>query len=120
MEANNVLISVKNPQYVAGLLRGVLPIGDWSISITLSMFSNPLMLLYSWGAALELYTCFERIGYRVSLISVDFPLPLTPVTTINFPSGKSAFTLFRLFPFAPFSCKVLPLPFLLSFGNEIR
>src|SRR4026207_2181895 len=27
-EANKVLMSVKNPQYVAGLLRGVRPIGD--------------------------------------------------------------------------------------------
>src|SRR5688572_14675575 len=27
-EANRVLISVKNPQYVAGLLLGVRPIGD--------------------------------------------------------------------------------------------
>ena len=34
--ANNSLIGVNAPVYVAGLLRGVLPIGLWSIAITLS------------------------------------------------------------------------------------
>jgi excinuclease ABC subunit A len=32
------------------------------------------------------------------LIKVDLPLPLTPVMQMNFPSGKEAFTFFRLFP----------------------
>ena len=43
--AKRSLISPKSPVYVAGLLRGVLPIGDWSISITLSRFSTPLIAL---------------------------------------------------------------------------
>ena len=32
--ANKLLISLKTPVYVAGLERVVLPIGDWSISMT--------------------------------------------------------------------------------------
>jgi hypothetical protein len=31
----------------------------------------------------------------------DFPDPLTPVTAVSTPSGKSAVTLRRLFSFAP-------------------
>ncbi len=34
--ANNSRIGVQTPVYVAGLLLGVLPIGAWSIPITLS------------------------------------------------------------------------------------
>ena len=41
--ANHSLIGVNKPTYVAGLERGVLPIGDWSMFITLSIFSIPLM-----------------------------------------------------------------------------
>src|SRR4030095_14616381 len=55
IDANNVRMSVKKPQYVAGLLLGVLPIGDWSISITLSICSNPFIVLYSSGVTLEPY-----------------------------------------------------------------
>ena len=36
VEANSSRISVNTPVYVAGLERGVRPMGDWSISITLS------------------------------------------------------------------------------------
>jgi hypothetical protein len=37
------LMGVKALTYVAALDLGVLPIGDWSISITLSILSIPLM-----------------------------------------------------------------------------
>ena len=37
------------PVYVAGLLRGVLPIGDWSILTILSMLSSPVIFLCSPG-----------------------------------------------------------------------
>jgi len=39
-------ISVKTPVYVAGFDRGVLPIGDWLTSITLSRYSSPVISLY--------------------------------------------------------------------------
>src|SRR6476661_1298722 len=54
IEANRVRISVKKPQYVAGLLLGVRPIGDWSISMTLSIFSSPVIFLYPSALNLEL------------------------------------------------------------------
>ena len=38
---NSPQISENTPVYVAGFERGVLPIGDWSISITLSKCSIP-------------------------------------------------------------------------------
>src|SRR6202035_4735799 len=53
IDANNARISVKNPQYVAGLLRGVRPMGDWSISMTLSIFSSPFIFLYSNGVPFD-------------------------------------------------------------------
>ena len=52
----NFLISVKRPVYVAEFDLGVLPIGDWSTSITLSMKFNPETDLKGKGAALLLYT----------------------------------------------------------------
>ncbi len=37
----------------------------------------------------------------MSLTNVDFPLPETPVTQVRQPTGKAAFTFFRLFSRAP-------------------
>ena len=37
----DIIADEKTPVYVAGLLLGVLPIGDWSIAITLSKYSIP-------------------------------------------------------------------------------
>ena len=42
---NNSRISVNTPVYVAGFDLGVFPIGDWLISITLSIYDNPWILL---------------------------------------------------------------------------
>ena len=39
--ANSSRMKVNSPVYVAGFDRGVRPIGDWSISITLSISSIP-------------------------------------------------------------------------------
>ena len=43
--ANKSRICVKTPVYVAGLDRGVRPIGFWSISTTLSRKCNPSISL---------------------------------------------------------------------------
>ena len=59
------------------------------------------------------------MGYKVSLIKVDFPLPLTPVTTVNVPKGKLQFTFCKVLPVAPLICMCKPLPFLLSVGISI-
>ena len=42
------------PVYVAGLERGVLPIGDWSMLMILSIFSMPLISLCLPGLPLLL------------------------------------------------------------------
>ena len=55
-------------------------------------------------------------GYKVSLMSVDFPLPLTPLTTISLPKGNVTLTFFKLLPLAPFNSINFPFPSLLSFG----
>ena len=73
---------------MAGLLRGVLPIGACDISTTLSMFSKPLTALYSPGFSLTLYKLLETTLYKISFTKVDLPLPETPVTHINLPSGN--------------------------------
>ena len=59
------------------------------------------------------------MGYKVSLIKLDFPLPLTPVTHINFPKGNSTVTFFKLLPVAPLITNFFPFPFLRSFGISI-
>ena len=50
---------------------------------------------------------------------MDFPEPETPVMHVNVPKGISMFTFFKLLPLAPFSCMLLPFPFLRSFGIYI-
>jgi len=52
--ANNFRISSNTPVYVAGFDRGVRPIGDWSMSITLSSLSMPVTLLWRPGDSLLL------------------------------------------------------------------
>ena len=42
------------PVYVAGLERGVRPIGDWSMSITLSSCSMPSIVLCRPGTSFDL------------------------------------------------------------------
>ena len=59
------------------------------------------------------------MGCKVSFISVDLPLPDTPVTQMSFPKGNSTSTFFRLFPFAPLSHKDFPLPGRRSAGISI-
>ena len=59
---NRSLIIVKTPVYVAGFDLGVLPIGFWSISITLSKYSIPLIDSCERGYALALLSSFESAG----------------------------------------------------------
>jgi hypothetical protein len=58
--------------------------------------------------------CCLKIGYNVSLISVDFPLPETPEMQAKIPNGICIETLFRLLPEAPFKTKYFPDPALLT------
>ena len=59
------------------------------------------------------------MGYKVSLIKLDLPLPLTPVMQINLPKGISIFTFFKLCPVQPFNTNFFPFPFLRTFGISI-
>ncbi|MGH2168232.1 hypothetical protein ACQ1Z1_14235, partial [Enterococcus faecalis] len=44
----------------------------------------------------------SRAGYNIDRTSVDFPLPLTPVTAVSTPSGNLTSIFLRLFSRAPF------------------
>ena len=107
---NQSLIGPKAPVYVAGFDLGVLPIGDWSISIILSINSVPLNPLKGFGIFLDLllFKVKFKALYKVCKISVDLPLPETPVTQVKLPKGIFKFTLSKLFPVAPVISKNLP------------
>ena len=79
---------VNTPVYVAGLDRGVRPMGDWSMATTLSMCARPRTFLYASGGVFEPKKCCARTRYSVSLIRVDLPEPDTPVMHVNVPRGK--------------------------------
>src|SRR5690606_24829082 len=53
--ANRSLMWVNNPVYVAGLLRGVRPMGDWSISMTLSSILSVLLANFFENPSIDLY-----------------------------------------------------------------
>lgn len=95
------LIKSNTPVYVAGLERGVLPIGDWSIFIILSIFFNPFTPLHFPGFSFEPFSSFAIVLYNTSLTNVDFPEPDTPVTQLNTPSGNVTVIFFKLFSVAP-------------------
>ena len=86
----------KTPEYVAGFDRGVRPIGDWSMLMTLSRCSAPSTVLCRPGTTFDLYTRCMSAWYRMSLTSVLFPLPLTPVTATKHPSGNPTSRFCRL------------------------
>ena len=48
--------------------------------------------------------------HKISFTNVDFPLPDTPVTQINFPSGNLTLIFFKLFSLAPFTSIYSPFP----------
>ena len=48
--------------------------------------------------------------YSTSFTSEDLPLPLTPVTQVNVPSGMDTSMFFRLFSRAPRTVSHLPFP----------
>jgi hypothetical protein len=113
-------ISSNTPVYVAGLLLGVLPIGDWSIFIILSIFSIPFTSLHFPGFSFALFNFCAIVLYKISFTNVDFPEPETPVTHVNNPNGNFTSTFFKLCSTAPFISIFLPLvAFLLFLGTSI-
>lgn len=81
--ANMSLIKSNTPVYVAGFERGVLPIGDWSMFIILSMFSSPFTSLHFPGFSFEPFRSLATLLYSISFTNVLFPEPETPVTHTN-------------------------------------
>ena len=98
---NTSRIRENAPVYVAGLLRGVRPIGDWSITIALSISSIPLIVLCWPGRSFEWYSFRKSARRRIVSTSVLFPLPDTPVTQMKRPRGNFTVRSARLFSAAP-------------------
>ena len=86
------------------------PIGDWSISITLSIFSKPISLSYLPDGIRLPFSSLSMALHRVSKINDDLPPPEIPVTQVNVPKGIFKSTFFRLFVFAPVNSKNFPFP----------
>ena len=74
---------------MAGFERGVRPMGDWSISITLSIRSIPSMARCFPGRSRAPQIRAASAGYRICVTRLDLPEPLTPVTATKRPSGKA-------------------------------
>jgi len=64
--------------------------GRWSMSMTLSRCSSPLIVSQGAGVWRAPFNFIDAVLNRVSMVSVDLPPPETPVTQTNLPSGKSA------------------------------
>ena len=62
------LIKSNTPVYVAGFERGVLPIGDWSIFIILSIFSIPFILYHLPGFSFDPFNFFAIVLYKLHLL----------------------------------------------------
>ncbi len=71
--------------------------GDWSITMALSICSIPSMASCRPGVASALCIVLSSAGASVSVTSEDLPLPETPVTPIMQPSGNAASMSWRLF-----------------------
>jgi hypothetical protein len=86
------LICVSTPVYVAGLLRGVFQIGDWSIITALSKFSSHCTSLCVPTVLLALLRVFARWFERISFTRLDLPEPDAQVTTTKLERGKTTST----------------------------
>ena len=71
-----------------GCERGVRPMGDWSMAMTLSSCSMPSMPSCAPARSRERLSVWDSDLYRISLTSDDLPLPDTPVTQVMTPSGN--------------------------------
>ena len=76
-----------SPVYVAGLERGVRPIGDWSTWMILSSCPSPSIAVCRPGRVRARCRRLPTALKSTSLTSVDLPEPLTPVTAVSTPSG---------------------------------
>src|SRR5690606_22596769 len=98
---NSSRSGVNRPVEVAGLDRGVRPIGDWSMSTTLSNRPRPSTERNGGGGCEAPLVPLAATADRVSLIGDDFREQDPPVTTVNSPLGMTRSTSLRLLPLAP-------------------
>ena len=120
VDAKSSRMSLKTPVYVAGFERGVLPMGDWSMSIILSRYSVPLISLYAPGLTLAWFSSEARARYSIIFTRDDFPLPDTPVTQLKASRGNLTSRFLRLFSEAPRISRNLPFPVLRVLGTGIN
>ena len=113
-------MSSKTPVYVAGLDRGVRPMGLWSMFTTLSKNSMPSMPPHLPGRVFMRFSSAPSFLKRISLTRDDFPLPETPVTTVKVPRGKETSMFLRLFSRAPRTVRNFPFPCRLRAGTSMR
>src|SRR5438105_14173152 len=102
-----------------GFERDDLPIGFWSMNSTwVTVAKSPSSLSYRPGDSATEPLSLPTDGYNTFLISVDFPEPLTPVTTVRTPSGNFTVRFFRLLALAP-TTVTASFHFLLREGTAI-
>ncbi len=118
--ANRSRMSSNTPVYVAGLDRGVRPIGSCPITTSLSIFSSPWISRQAPGFTRSFPRACSTPFVRTSVTREDLPDPETPVTTVRVPRRIVAFTPLRLFWVAFTIFSVLPLPFLRFTGTGME
>ena len=93
--------------------------GAWLISITLSSASIPSIFLHAPPLVFAPLSFAASVLYKISFIRLLFPLPDTPVTATNFPSGILTSIFLRLFSmlFLQSSILLKMLPSLFSSEN---
>jgi hypothetical protein len=91
------------PTYVAGTLRGVRPMGDWSMATARLSPCHPSRPLYASGASVCSFSFVRRARSSTFSTRVLLPAPLTPATHTKRPSGTFTVVRCRLCPSAPFS-----------------
>ena len=90
------------------------------MAMTLSRCSIPSMRSCLPGRAFMRFSSTPSFLYSTSLTSELLPLPLTPVTQMNMPSGKVTSMFFRLFSRAPRTVRNLPFPSRRCAGSSMR
>src|SRR3989344_1756188 len=98
VSAKSSRTNVNAPVYVAGLLRGVRPIGLWSMRMARFKCSAPSKR-DALNVLFERYRLSKRarkFSCNISYKNVDFPEPDTPVTATIRPSGTSTFRFLML------------------------
>ena len=99
-------------------MRGVRPIGLWSMSITLSISASPSIFSCAPTARSLPWSARASAGYRISLTSVLLPAPDTPVTRDQ-PEREVDVTVLQVVLPRALDAEAAPLPLRRSAGTSI-